>query len=146
MIKRTKISCPTIRRRSKDFAYYICLFNFFNKKLQYYYKYIYLRGLFVNFIRKDNFFTEDELRQQNEFLEFKRNNIDGDQITGFKFTGGYNLHPFIGFSLDEGCLEFLKEKDIIDACAFTGDTSLPLSKLTRANVYALNHLMNLLTC
>ena len=78
--------------------------------------------------------------------EFKRKNIDGDQITGFKFTGGYNLHPFIGFSLDKGCLEFLKEKDIIDAGAFTGDTSLPLSKLTRANVYALNHLMNLLTC
>lgn len=107
-----------------------------NPEEKYYYKYIYLRGLFVNFIRKDNFFTEDELRQQNEFLEFKRNNIDGDQITGFKFTGGYNLHPFIGFSLDEGCLEFLKEKDIIDAGAFTGDTSLPLSKLTRANVYA----------
>ncbi len=37
MIKRTKISCPTIRRRSKDCGYYICLLFFFNKKIQLYY-------------------------------------------------------------------------------------------------------------
>ena len=33
MIKRTKISCPTIRRRSNDFAYYIYLLAFCNKNL-----------------------------------------------------------------------------------------------------------------
>lgn len=103
---------------------------------KYFYKYLFLRSLFVNFIRKDNFYTEEEVELQKEFTEFRKNNIEGNKISEFKFTGDYNLHPFIGFSLDETSLNFLKDKDIIDAGAFTGDTSLPLSKLTNANVYA----------
>jgi len=103
---------------------------------KYFYKYLFLRSLFVNFIRKDNFYTEEEVELQKEFTEFRKNNIEGNKISEFKFTGDYNLHPFIGFSLDETSLNFLKDRDIIDAGAFTGDTSLPLSKLTNANVYA----------
>ncbi|MBP3791491.1 MAG: FkbM family methyltransferase [Methanobrevibacter sp.] len=107
-----------------------------DSKEKYFYKYLFLRSLFVNFIRKDTFYTEEELEIQKEFTEFRKNNIEGNNIAGFKFSGGYNLHPFIGFSLDETSLDYLKDKDIIDAGAFTGDTSLPLSKLTNANVYA----------
>ena len=107
-----------------------------NPHEKHYFKHLYLRSLFVNFIRKDTFYTPEELELQREFDEFKKNNIDGNKIAGYDFTGEYHLHPFMGFSLDDGSLEFLKDKDIIDAGAFTGDTSLPLSKLTTGNVYA----------
>ncbi|PWB88332.1 hypothetical protein MBBTH_00630 [Methanobrevibacter thaueri] len=103
---------------------------------RYAFKFLYLRSLFVNFIRRDNYYTEKEVELQNEFTEFRKNHIDGNEIGEFEFTGDYNLHPFLGFCLDDASLEFLKDKDIIDAGAFTGDTSLPLSKLTNANVYA----------
>lgn len=107
-----------------------------DSKEKHYYKYLFLRNLFVNFIRQDSFYADEELELQEEFREFERNNVDGEHVGEFKFTGDYNLHPFIGFSLEEGSLDFLKDKDIIDAGAFTGDTSLPLSKLTSSNVYA----------
>lgn len=107
-----------------------------DSKEKHYYKYLYFRSLFVSLIRKDSLFTEDELKEQEIFLDFKRNQVKDGKIAGFKFTGGYNPHPFISFSLDNDSLEFLKDKDIIDAGAFTGDTSLPLSKLTNKKIYA----------
>ena len=47
MIKRTKISCPTIRRRSKNRSYYTWLCNFCNKN------FIYL----IFFLKKSKFFS-----------------------------------------------------------------------------------------
>lgn len=107
-----------------------------DSKNKQYYKYLILRSCFVHMAVQDNLYTENELEQQRHFSEFKDKHIYKDKIGEFKFEGGYNLHPFVDLGLDGDCLEFLKEKDIIDAGAFTGDTSLPLSKITSRNVYA----------
>ena len=40
----------------------------------------------------------------------------------------------MGFNDEER--DFIKDKDIIDAGAFTGDTAIPLSEITEKNVYA----------
>ena len=100
------------------------------------FKWIYLRTLFVNLVTKDTVYLDHELENQKKFTEFKINNSHPGEIAGYKFSGNYNLHAFIDLGLSDDDIKFLENKDIIDAGAFTGDTSLPLSKITNRNVYA----------
>jgi len=100
------------------------------------YKWIFLRALSVNLISRHTLYFDHELDNQKRFTEFNKVNAKPNEIAGFKFEGDYNLHAFIDLHLTEEDKEFIKNKDIIDAGAFTGDTSLPLSKITNKNVYA----------
>ena len=100
------------------------------------FKLILLRVLMVNMIRQDSLYSDQELKNQEKFIEFRKNNCKNNKIGKYEFTGNYNLHMFInlGFSKEE--IEFIKNKDVIDAGAFTGDTAIPLSEITEKNVYA----------
>ena len=100
------------------------------------YKWIFLRAMAVNLITRDSLYFDSELKEQKKFTEFNLENSGGSEIAGFKFSGDYNLHAFMESDLSEEDKNFIKNKDIIDAGAFTGDTSLPLSKLTDKNVHA----------
>lgn len=100
------------------------------------YKWIFLRALAVNLISRHSLYFDHELNDQKKFTEFAKTNSNENEIAGFKFEGDYNIHAFIDLHLTEKDKEFIKNKDIIDAGAFTGDTSLPLSKITDKNVYA----------
>lgn len=107
-----------------------------DKQSKNYFKWILLRTLSANLVTRDTMYFDHELSDQNKFKEFQINNITEKEIDGFKFTGDYNLHAFIDSNLNKEDKEFIKNKDIIDAGAFTGDTALPLSKLTNGQVYA----------
>lgn len=100
------------------------------------YKWIFLRAMAVNLITRNSLYFDHELKEQNKFTEFNLANVKKDEIAGFKFAGDYNLHAFIDLHLNDEDREFLRNKDIIDAGAFTGDTALPLSKITNKNIYA----------
>ena len=100
------------------------------------FKWYMLRAMTINMIKRDTLYFNYELEDQEKFTDFKMNNATEDGIAGYKFTGDYNLHPFVKIGLSKGDMEYIKNKDIIDAGAFTGDTSLPLSKRTTKNVYA----------
>ena len=101
-----------------------------------YFKWILLRTLSVNLITRDTLYFDHEIKNQKKYNEFQSKHISQNEIAGFKFTGNYNLHAFIDLNLTKADKEFLKNKDIIDAGAFTGDTTLPLSKITTGQVYA----------
>ena len=100
------------------------------------FKWYMLRAMTINMIKRDTLYFNYELEDQKKFTDFKLNNATEDGIAGYKFTGDYNLHPFVKIGLSKGDMEYIKNKDIIDAGAFTGDTSIPLSKRTTKNVYA----------
>ena len=100
------------------------------------FKLYYLRAMASAMICWDSLYFEKEEKDQKLFTDFKINNSRPGEIAGFKFEGDYNLHPFIDLNINNQDKEYIKNKDIIDAGAFTGDTSLPLSKITNKNVYA----------
>lgn len=100
------------------------------------FKMILLRILMVELIKQDSLYFDDELKNQKKFLEFRKNNCKNNKIGKYNFTGNYNIHYFININLTDNEREFIKNKDIIDAGAFTGDTSIPLSEITQKNVYA----------
>lgn len=100
------------------------------------FKWYLLRAMTTSMIRRDTLYFNYELENQKKFHDFKLNNTSKNEIGGFKFYGDYNLHSFVDLGLSEKDLEHIKNKDIIDAGAFTGDTCLPLSKVTTRNVYA----------
>lgn len=100
------------------------------------FKWYMLRAMTINMIKRDTLYFNYELDDQKKFTDFKLKNATEDGIAGYKFTGDYNLHPFVKIGLSKGDQKYIKNKDIIDAGAFTGDTSLPLSKRTTKNVYA----------
>lgn len=100
------------------------------------FKLILLRVLMVEFIKKDSLYFEEELENQEKFRNYRKDNCRKEKIGKYNFTGNYNLHMFIDLNLNEKEREFLKDKDIIDAGAFTGDTSIPISEITNKNVYA----------
>lgn len=100
------------------------------------FKWIFLRVLSVNLITRPTLYFDNELAEQKKFIEYRKNNVADDKVAEFKFTGDYNIHPFIDLHLSNEDREYIKDKDVIDAGAFTGDTSLPLSKITNKNVYA----------
>lgn len=100
------------------------------------FKWLLLRALAVNVIKMNSLHFEYERKQQEEFLNFRFENSAPNEIAGYTYYGRYNLHPFIDLNLTDEDRKFLKDKDIIDAGAFTGDTSMPLAKVTDRNVYA----------
>lgn len=100
------------------------------------FKLLFLRVLFINLIKKDSLYFSDELNDQSIFRGFEKNYLSKNRIDTFQFFGEYNIHSFIDLKLSENDKKFIKNKDIIDAGAFTGDTSLPLSKITNKKVYA----------
>ena len=100
------------------------------------YKWLLLRALAVNVIKMNSLYFEHERKEQEEFINFRLENSAPNEIAGYKYYGKYNLHPFINPGLTDEDKEFLKDKDIIDAGAFTGDTSIPIAKYTNKNIYA----------
>ena len=100
------------------------------------FKLILLRVLLVNLIRQDSLYFDEELQNQKKFIEFRKNNCKNNKIEKYNFTGDYNLHLFINLNFTEEEKEFIRNRDIIDAGAFTGDTSIPLSTITEKNVFA----------
>lgn len=100
------------------------------------FKWIFLRVLSVNMITQNTLYFDSEIADQTKFDDFKINNTSPGKISEFKFTGDYNLHSFIDLHIRNEDKEYLKDKNIIDAGAFTGDSTLPLSKITTGNVYA----------
>jgi len=84
----------------------------------------------------DTLFTDEELKLQDEYIEFSNNNVSGNEICGFKFTDqSYNKHCFMN-EFSQKDLKFMADKDIIDAGAYIGDSSLALTRFTSANVHA----------
>ena len=100
------------------------------------FKLILLRVLMVNMIRQDSLYFDEELENQERFVEFRKNNCRDNKIGKYNFTGNYNLHMFIDLGFSDEERAFIQNKDIIDAGAFTGDTAIPLSEITDKNVYA----------
>lgn len=104
---------------------------------QNFFRFAFLRTIAVNFIKRDTLFNNFEVSEQKRFSEFEINNISGNKIDGYEFTdNNFNIHCFANNPFSDKDKIFLKDKDIIDAGAFTGDSSIPLSKLTSANVHA----------
>ena len=100
------------------------------------FKQILLRALAVNIIYMDSLYFNDEIENQQKFLDFKLKNSTPNEIAGYKYNGEYNLHAFMDSTFTDEDKEFIKNKDLIDAGAFTGDTSIPIAKFTDKNVYA----------
>lgn len=98
---------------------------------------IILRAYAVYLINyQDTLFTNEELKLQDEYIEFSNKNVSGNEICGFKFTDqSYNKHCFMN-EFSEKDMEYFGNKDIIDAGAYIGDSSLAFTKLTSANVHA----------
>ena len=107
-----------------------------DKDSKYRYKLILLRAMAVALIRAESLYFPHEREQQKKFLEFRKERSGPNMIDGYTYYGKYNLHPFIDLNLTDKDKEFLKDKDIIDAGAFTGDTSIPLSPITNKKIYA----------
>ena len=100
------------------------------------FKLILLRVLMVEMIKRDSLYFDDELVNQEKFTEFRKNYCKKNKIGEYNFTGNYNLHLFINLNFTDEEREFIRNRDIIDAGAFTGDTSIPLSEITEKKVYA----------
>ena len=100
------------------------------------FKWLLLRALAVNVIKMNSLYFHYERKDQEKFLKFRQENSGPNMIGGYTYYGRYNLHPFIDLNLTDKDKEFLKDKNIIDAGAFRGDTSLPLSPITNKNIYA----------
>lgn len=94
------------------------------------FKWYLLRILFVNLTRKDTLFLESELKEQ-DIVEKTKDDLDKE----FKFLSGHGFH-LPDLSLTKEDQEFIMDKDLIDAGAYIGDTSLPLAKLTNKKVWA----------
>lgn len=97
---------------------------------------LFLRANAVYLLNKETLFTDEELKLQDEYIEFSNKNVSGNEICGFKFTDqSYNKHCFMNDFTDED-RNYIGNKDIIDAGAYIGDSSLAFSKLTSSNVHA----------
>ncbi len=97
---------------------------------------LFLRANAVYLLNKETLFTDEELKLQDEYIEFSNKYVLGNEICGFKFTDqSYNKHCFMNDFTDED-RNYIGNKDIIDAGAYIGDSSLAFSKLTSSNVHA----------
>lgn len=94
------------------------------------FKWYLLRVLFINLTWKESLFTKEELQEQ-KLMETLKHDLDNE----FKFLSGHGFH-ISDLNLTEEDKEFIKNKDLIDAGAYIGDTSLPLSKFTNKKVWA----------
>lgn len=100
------------------------------------FKWLLLRSLAVNIIKMKSIHFDYELENQQEFIDFRLKHSAPNEIAGYKYIGAYNVHAFIDETFTKEDKEFIKNKDIIDAGAFTGDTSIPIAKFTNKNIYA----------
>lgn len=100
------------------------------------FKWLLVRALAVNVIKMNSLYFHYERKDQDRFIKFREENSGPNMIAGYTYYGRYNLHPFIDLNLTDKDKEFLKNKDIIDAGAFTGDTSIPMAHITNKNIYA----------
>ena len=99
--------------------------------------FIFLRANAAFLLRSDTLFTDEELKLQNEFIEFVENNVSINEICGYKFTDqSFSKHCFINDFFTNQDKEYIKGKEIIDAGAYIGDSSLAFSKLTTSNIHA----------
>ena len=100
------------------------------------YKWLLLRALAVNVVKMNSIHFNYELENQQKFIDFRLKNSAPNEIAGYKYLGRYNVHAFMDNTFTNEDKKFIKNKDIIDAGAFTGDTSIPIAKYTNKNVYA----------
>lgn len=100
------------------------------------FKWLLLRSLAVNVIKMKSLHFNYERDNQQKFIDFRLKNSAPNEIAGYKYIGRYNVHAFMDTTFTKEDKEFIKNKDIIDAGAFTGDTSIPIAKFTNKNIYA----------
>lgn len=98
---------------------------------------IYLRANAAYLLNQKTLYTNEELKTQEEHKKFYNENVSENKICGFKFTDrSFNEHCFLNDFLTDADKEYIKNKDIIDAGAYIGDSSLAFTELTSANVHA----------
>ncbi|WP_298501574.1 FkbM family methyltransferase [uncultured Methanobrevibacter sp.] len=107
-----------------------------DKKSKNTFKWLLLRALAVNVIKMKSIHFTHELKEQQEFIDFRLKYSAPNEIAGYKYLGRYNVHAFMDSTFTDEDKEFIKNKDIIDAGAYTGDTSIPIAKFTNKNIYA----------
>lgn len=100
------------------------------------FKWLLLRALAVNVIKMKSLHFNYERENQQKFIDFRLENSAPNEIAGYKYIGRYNVHAFMDSTFTDEDKEFIKNKDIIDAGAFTGDTSIPIAQFTNKNIYA----------
>ena len=100
------------------------------------FKWLLLRSLAVNVIKMKSLHFNYERDNQEKFLDFRLKYSAPNEIAGYKYIGRYNVHAFMDSTFTEEDKEFIKNKDLIDAGAYTGDTSIPIAKFTSKKVYA----------
>ena len=100
------------------------------------FKWLLLRALAVNVIKMKSIHFNYERENQKKFLDFRLKYSAPNEIAGYKYIGRYNVHAFMDSTFTDEDKEFIKNKDIIDAGAYTGDTSIPIAKFTDKNIYA----------
>lgn len=106
-----------------------------DSKSKHFFKFLFLRSLTLNFNKQKTLFSDEELKNQKLYDEF-RNTISENQVGEFKFINNfYEIPCLMDSGLNEEDKELIKNKDIIDAGAYTGDSALLLSTLTSKNVY-----------
>ena len=100
------------------------------------FKWLLLRSLAVNVIKMKSLHFNYERDNQEKFLDFRLKYSAPNEIAGYKYIGRYNVHAFMDSTFTDEDKEFIKNKDLIDAGAYTGDTSIPIAKFTSKKVYA----------
>ena len=102
---------------------------------QNFFRFAYLRAIAVNFMKRDTLFNNFEVEEQNRFSKFELECMSENRILDYEFIDdNFNIHCFANDPFNDEDKKFLKNKDIIDAGAYTGDSSISLSNLTSSNV------------
>lgn len=100
------------------------------------FKMLLLRALTVNVMKMNSVHFDSELKEQEEFLDFRFKYSEPNRIAGYNYIGRYNVHAFMDTTFTDEDKQFIKDKDIIDAGAYTGDTAIPIAHLTSRKIYA----------
>lgn len=104
---------------------------------QNFFRFAFLRAIAVNFMKRDTLFNNFEVDEQKRFSQFELTHMAENKILDYEFVDNdFNIHCFANNPFNDCDREFLKNKDIIDAGAYTGDSSIPLANLTSRNVYS----------
>lgn len=107
------------------------------KESQNFFRFAFLRSIAVNFMKRDTLFNNFEVEEQKRLSEFELEYMSENKILDYEFVdNNFNLHFFANNPFNEADKDFLKDKDIIDAGAYTGDSAISLSNLTSRNIYS----------
>lgn len=107
------------------------------KESQNFFRFAFLRSIAVNFMKRDTLFNNFEVEEQKRLSEFELEYMSENKILDYEFVdNNFNLHFFANNPFNEVDKDFLKDKDIIDAGAYTGDSAISLSNLTSRNIYS----------